>query len=558
MLLRPRITIAFLLTSVIPIFIVGVLTYSYVKASMEQSVFDGIHVISELKEANLFLYLDTIKTTTRNFSSDGFIRDASETIHTKTTNKEKTVKSLNHHLIKNKAPLNADILYIDILNLNGIVTSSTRQERIGLDKSKEQYFIKSKKEVYIRDIKRNNDGDLEIAFSAPLFSRLNSSLLIGTLVNHCTINSIKDLFDGKLVLGMGAKTQSRGIGSTGESYLVNMDKLMINNSLYIDNASFRQNVDTYPVKMSLEHDKEVIGIWKDYRGVDVVGSSMSIEINDFKWTLISEQDVDEAFDSVVNLKKTFVIIIIIVTVLTFLTSIIISRKITHPIGLLTSELEALGKGNEHTRLKDIKNNDEIGFLARTFELMSSKLNDALEDIHNKNKQLEELSNNDGLTGLINHRHIKEILDMEFNRSYRYKSPLCCIMLDIDFFKSINDTYGHLFGDVVLKGVAAIIKKGCRKSDFAARYGGEEFVIILPNTELNQAQVVAEKLFEMISTENYFDDKNKISITVSIGISFFHDGIKKYSDMLAEADKAMYQAKNSGRNRVYVFEHEESS
>ena len=239
-----------------------------------------------------------------------------------------------------------------------------------------------------------------------------------------------------------------------------------------------------------------------------------------------------------------------------LISVFISRNITHPIGLLTRELEAFGKGEKHAQIKNIKSNDEIGFFARTFEIMSLKLNKALEDIQEKNQQLEELSNSDGLTGLVNHRHLKEILDMEFNRAYRYKTPLCCIMLDIDYFKSINDTYGHLFGDVVLKGVAAVIKDGCRKSDISARYGGEEFVVLLPNTVLNEARFVAEKLFETIKSVSYCDGKNRISITVSIGISFFNDELQAYSDMLAEADQAMYQAKKSGRDRICLFGQEE--
>lgn len=174
------------------------------------------------------------------------------------------------------------------------------------------------------------------------------------------------------------------------------------------------------------------------------------------------------------------------------------------------------------------------------------------------QQLEKLSNCDGLTGLFNNRHLKEILEIEFNRSYRYKTPLCCILLDIDFFKSINDTYGHLFGDFVLKTVASVIKEGCRKSDFTGRYGGEEFVVLLPNTDLNQARLFAKKLFEAIKTTDYCDDKNQISITVSVGVSFFHDGIEKYTDILAEADQAMYQAKNSGRDRICVFGQDKTS
>ena len=147
MLLRPRITAAFLLASVVPIILIGSLTYFYVKESMERSVFDGIHVISELKEASLFLYLEKIKTTTRDYASDGFVRDSIENMGVKTTNKEKIEQALNEHLIKNKAPLNVDVLYIDVLDVKGVVKSSTRADRIGIDNSREQYFIKAKNNI---------------------------------------------------------------------------------------------------------------------------------------------------------------------------------------------------------------------------------------------------------------------------------------------------------------------------------------------------------------------------------------------------------------------------
>lgn len=144
MLLRPRITAAFILTSVIPILLIGILTYTYVKSSIKQAVLEDMQAITQLKKANLYLYLDKLKTTALDFSSDGFIRDSISII----SSEEHTFKTLNQHLIYNKLPLNTDILYIDILNINGIVSSSTRMNRIGKDNSNERYFINSKTDIY--------------------------------------------------------------------------------------------------------------------------------------------------------------------------------------------------------------------------------------------------------------------------------------------------------------------------------------------------------------------------------------------------------------------------
>lgn len=551
MLLRPRITITFLLLAVVPILLIGVLTYGYVKASMEKSVLNGIHVIAELKEASLFLYLGKLNITTKSFASDGYIRDGIETLANHDSDEQNVSDMLNQHLIINKLPLNADISHIDILSLDGVILSSTKINRIGLNSSAEPYYSNVKNDVYVNDVMRNDEGKLEIALSAPLFSRTNSKNQVGILVNHFTIKSIKDLFDGTFILNLGAKTQSRGLGTTGETYLVNNDKLMINDSIFIKNSSFKQYIDTYPVKMNIEHGREVIGVWKDYRGVEVIGASMSIVIDDLKWTLITEQDADEAFIAVENLKQTYAIIIIFITVLTLITSIFTSKMITQPLVLLTRRFEDLARGGKHTQIIEIQRNDEIGILANSFEKMSLNLNNALEEVQNKNEQLEALSNCDGLTGLINHRYLLEILETEFNRSFRYNTPLCCIMLDIDFFKEINDTYGHLFGDVVIKGVANIIKEKCRNSDLMARYGGEEFVVLLPNTDIDQAQTVAVKLFEAIKSFEFTDNENSKSITVSIGLSSINDTIERSIDLIALADKSMYEAKNGGRNRICV-------
>lgn len=559
MLLRPKISLSFLLVAVLPVFIIGALTYSYVKAAMEQSVLDGIHIISELNEANLFLHLQQTKQTTKHFSSDGFIRDSIEKLSLKSINKNKISASLNKHLLNNKKPLTNGVLYIDVINTKGIVSSSSDPDRVGIDFNqdniKKHHFLNYNK-VHINNIHRDKHGNLEIGVSAPLFSRTNSKKQVGVLINHFSFNSIKNLFNGKFVLEMGAKSQLRGLGKTGETYLVNKNKIMISDSRFIKKAVNRQVVDTYPVNMNIKQGKEVLGIWKDYRGVEVIGSSISINIDNLKLTLITEQNIEEAFSSIEKIKNIYLLIMAIISMLVLFTAIYISRMITRPIGLLADKLEALGNGEHHVQTTEIKSNDEIGSLSKSFDKMSLKLNNANKDIQKKNKQLEDLSNRDGLTGLYNHRYLSTTLESEFDRSSRYNLPLSCILLDIDFFKSINDTYGHLFGDVVLKGVATIIKDYSRKSDIASRYGGEEFVILLPNTELDQAQILAVKLFEAISSAEYADDTNKVSIKVSIGLSSFHDQLEKYTDLLAEADKAMYEAKNSGRNKICVFRRDE--
>lgn len=166
---------------------------------------------------------------------------------------------------------------------------------------------------------------------------------------------------------------------------------------------------------------------------------------------------------------------------------------------------------------------------------------------NHKKKLSELAFRDKLTGLYNRHFFDERFIEEWERAKRYHHYLSVIMVDIDHFKKFNDTYGHQKGDEVLKMVGKIIKKGCRTHDIVARYGGEEMVIILPETSLDHAMKVADKIREAI--ELGVEEKAGVKATASFGVGTFsalNDIPKK---ILKSADDALYKAKENGRNRV---------
>lgn len=168
------------------------------------------------------------------------------------------------------------------------------------------------------------------------------------------------------------------------------------------------------------------------------------------------------------------------------------------------------------------------------------------------KKLEMVSRVDGLTQLFNRSHWQSRLAEEFSRAGRYQNPMSLIMFDLDHFKSINDTHGHLGGDAVLVQVSGIIKDALRDSDIAGRYGGEEFGIILPNTNAAGAKVVAERLRSTIESTPVPFEKVQIPVTASLGIAEFDPTVADDEALIANADAALYQAKESGRNRVIIF------
>ena len=166
---------------------------------------------------------------------------------------------------------------------------------------------------------------------------------------------------------------------------------------------------------------------------------------------------------------------------------------------------------------------------------------------------------DALTGLYNRHQLEERIKQEVSGAKRQHRSLCTIMTDIDYFKNVNDTYGHAAGDLVLKTVSNVIKHQLRDYDIAGRYGGEEFVIILPFTKLDEAQMVAERLKKAvantkidISKVNPDVQKKNINVTISLGVCEYKNGDDEKS-LLQKADKALYKAKENGRNRAEIYE-----
>ncbi|MBN1847743.1 MAG: diguanylate cyclase [Deltaproteobacteria bacterium] len=176
-----------------------------------------------------------------------------------------------------------------------------------------------------------------------------------------------------------------------------------------------------------------------------------------------------------------------------------------------------------------------------------------KEVRDVQKKMAEMSTKDDLTGLFNRRHMDEVIRQEFSRTQRYHTDLSCLLLDLDFFKLVNDSFGHIFGDYVLKEFSIVLKQNMRESDTCFRYGGEEFMILLPNTDIQGAQLAAEKIRRVFETKIYDDGTNKASVTVSIGIaSVGHHHPKAPKDLIAFADMALYRAKAGGRNRYVIY------
>jgi diguanylate cyclase (GGDEF)-like protein len=195
------------------------------------------------------------------------------------------------------------------------------------------------------------------------------------------------------------------------------------------------------------------------------------------------------------------------------------------------------------------------FTARELRLLRIYCNQAAVVLENAivHERVENLAATDGLTGLFNRRYFDSAFARELSRCDRSSSSLALLMVDVDHFKSFNDTYGHAMGDLVLKKVAGMLSSGIRKADVLARFGGEEFVVILPNVTPQGALESAERLRESVAAAPIHPGGPRKRVTVSIGAALFPADAQDSASLLKAADEALYEAKRLGRNQVVAKE-----
>ncbi|MFN3739958.1 MAG: GGDEF domain-containing protein [Thermodesulfovibrionales bacterium] len=209
-------------------------------------------------------------------------------------------------------------------------------------------------------------------------------------------------------------------------------------------------------------------------------------------------------------------------------------------------------GNRKERVFDLELASIISLIANNVSLVFDKIR--------LFKEMERLSITDALTGLFNRRYFYEALQKEIERVKRYKATFSIVLIDIDDFKKVNDEYGHLAGDRVLQVLADILRKALRKVDIIARYGGEEFILLLPNTQKEDAGIIANRIREKISKTIFECNSDKgievlCPVTISGGITTCPDDFIDADRLLSAADKAMYEAKSLGKNRIVLFHKE---
>jgi len=373
----------------------------------------------------------------------------------------------------------------------------------------------------------------------------------------------------KLFADLKAIMKDTKIGMIGYIYIFDKDKMIIHPNSYIEGKDFRKFKN--PGKNTYIYD-------------DLVKAANTTGVLKYKWDKPSDKGhyvydkiswikyipsmklyvVSSAYESEIeeiskNLHDKILYIAGLILIVSLILSIFDVRRLLKPIHDLASTADVIAKGNYDIRAK-IKTDDEIGVLAKNFNIMVDKLQDHIQNldkkIQEKTEELKSLAITDPLTKLYNRRYFSEISSELFELDKREEKALSVIMIDIDKFKSINDTYGHQTGDIVIEKLSSIMSYMKRESDIACRYGGEEFVLLLPKTTQDGAYKFAQRLREKIEqiTLRVKDDSEKhITFTISVGVSEVdYTNDTHIETVIKRADDAMYNAKHQGRNRVCVL------
>ena len=213
---------------------------------------------------------------------------------------------------------------------------------------------------------------------------------------------------------------------------------------------------------------------------------------------------------------------------------------------LMIEKEIVGLLNINDVSQDSFDVGDLDFILNLSEFIAMSISNAV-----LYEQTNKLAVTDGLTGISNRQSLVKSLQIEFERSKRYNSPLSLILLDVDHFKDVNDTYGHQKGDEILIAFASLLKKACRANDIAARYGGEEFVMVLPQSNAQGAFKIAERVREEMMKISFTGNESNFAVTVSCGVAEFNKDYESINKLIGAADQALYKAKNGGRNKTIL-------
>ncbi len=375
-----------------------------------------------------------------------------------------------------------------------------------------------------------DDVHARVVLIAAVPIRLANGRFMGALMAKLNIGTVDDLL--KRVVP----------APSGQMYLITAQGKVITNSQVGSTQPIRSQLPKATMLALLKRQATTL----EYNGFDqhrVVGALR--QIPRLNWSVVAEIPVRVAYEQVIRLRNETALIVTALLAGVGLLAYLLGLLIVRPLDRLTRGAAEVAAGDFAVDLP-VTSGGEVGYLTEVFNNMVDRLRVG-------RNELERLSITDGLTKLYNRRHLMETITNEIHRCRRHKRVMSVVMVDVDEFKKYNDEFGHLAGDQVLVQVATVLRESTRDVDCVARYGGEEFLLVLPETQMDGAAQVSERIRDHLAETKFAVGK----ITLSIGIAEFPTDGDSPEAVIASADAAMYQAKRAGRDRVSTAKRSET-
>jgi diguanylate cyclase (GGDEF)-like protein len=538
--IKRKILVFSLLATLIPSLSMGGLFYAYAKQFLTTKVTQTLNDVTAQDVRELDIWMKERVYEVRVLASS---YEVSENLDTVTgpapdpNRKAHALHRLNDYLksVGDKFSVYDELQVIDT-NVRTVASSTRRLDTLKLPP----------------DWRRQANADIPIMGRAYRDNTLNKMVMLLAVPIKTHSGRLLGVMAVKVNFGAVETILTRSsLGKTGQIYLIAQDGTPIAGSRS-NSIALMDLKRPFPFNR-LSGTGTALMEYTDGQGNDVLGAVN--RMTQLDWVVVAQIGKNEIYAQIIRVRMLTLAICAGLLMVIGLAAYLLGLTIVRPLDRLTVGAARVASGDLEVKLP-VFSRSEVGYLTEAFNSMVARLRQNQHELATingmlteNNKVLQVLSTTDGLTELHNRKHFMEVLAGEVARASSRRHPFAVMMLDTDYFKKYNDTFGHLAGDALLKKVGTIIKGSLRSADDAARYGGDEFILLLSEVGKEEALKVAERIRSLVTMETLNRSVDGVVVTVSIGLAVFPDDGDTPEAIIASADRALYHAKRNGRNRV---------
>jgi diguanylate cyclase (GGDEF)-like protein len=534
--IKSKIIVFAILATLIPSLGLGLLSFQQNETMISENVTRELRALAKHASRELDLWVNEHIYAARALSTSNIIINELSV----TSGRKKNYQALAHYLHSVQEKLDT-MLELTVLDPEGKIVASS--------------VIESSVTTFSFDWSQHDALTQGIVASPPHWNTRYDTAMLSIAV---PILSLDNFVLGALVIALDLHTIQTALKDTKKT--PQSEVLLVNPDGRVMLASHVEAMNALSLDIEiLERLQNKVGESLVFDGVmqqQVIGLAYLSEM--LPITIVAERNRKDVYAAWVQQRNLFIVQVGVLLLIIAAVAVRMGHSIVVPLQRLVDATQQIVKGDLEVRLT-VSQKDELGRLTQMFNQMADKLRQNQSEIEvanqtmmQKNRLLEKLSITDGLTGLYNRTKLGLIINDQLERFKRNQRPFAMLMMDVDYFKHLNDSLGHVAGDEILTIVAKALTNSIRSVDFAARYGGDEFIVVLTETTVDQALNTAERIRSQVANIHCETIGETVKVALSIGIIECESSDTTQTILLSRVDGALYEAKRAGRNRVYCI------